>query len=79
VLPDVVKFIIGLADPDPGGQEAMQAARDKWSSEGRRVRIATPDEGDWNDELRSGRTISDLMEARGKKVRQVLDGDAVAA
>jgi putative DNA primase/helicase len=56
VIPEVVQHIIILADPDSTGLREAQAAVDRWESEGKRVTIAVPDDGDWNDMLKAGRS-----------------------
>lgn len=42
VLPDTVQEIIIAADSDPAGQKAAIAAAERFTREGRKVRIATP-------------------------------------
>ncbi len=56
MLPPDVRDVIIAADPDRPGEEAAQAAAQRWRAEGRRVRIATPDRSglDFNDLLREG-------------------------
>ena len=53
VLPEMVKEVVILADADPPGEAAAQAAGCRWTREGRRVRIARPKGGakDFNDIL----------------------------
>jgi hypothetical protein len=52
-LPDTVRDVIVLADGDPPGERAAQAAAIRWRAEGRSVRVATPPAGcDFNDLLR---------------------------
>jgi hypothetical protein len=54
VLPSEVRSVAIAADPDDAGQDAVCAAWHRWTAEGRRVRIATPDgSGDFNDVLRA--------------------------
>jgi hypothetical protein len=43
-LPADVRDIIIAADPDPPGERAAQEAAERWLAEGRKVRIATPDD-----------------------------------
>jgi putative DNA primase/helicase len=50
-LPLASLIIIG-ADPDAAGQRYAVEAAQRWCYEGRRVRIATPQHGDFNDVLR---------------------------
>jgi putative DNA primase/helicase len=54
VLPPKVCTVIILADHDPAGQAAAQAAGSRWLSEGRRVKVALPPKAgtDFNDILR---------------------------
>jgi Toprim domain-containing protein len=49
-LPAAQELLIG-ADADSPGRRAAVAAADKWCREGRRVRIAAPRSGDFNDVL----------------------------
>lgn len=51
VLPADVREVIVAADNDPPGLAAAHAAAERWSNEGRRVRIAVPDRPgcDFND------------------------------
>jgi hypothetical protein len=53
-LPRVVEEVVVLADADPAGEAAAREAADRWSREGRHVRIARPPHGynDFNDMLR---------------------------
>jgi hypothetical protein len=52
ILPVEVRQIIILADGDDAGEAAAQDAAQRWTSEGRRVRIARPPQGlDFNDIL----------------------------
>jgi len=52
LLPPIALDIIIAADPDPTGIEAAQAAEERWTAEGRRVRAALPPVGmDFNDLL----------------------------
>ncbi|MFT8243958.1 toprim domain-containing protein [Roseomonas sp. BN140053] len=55
VLPPEVRSVVVAADPDPAGQDAARAAWNRWTAEGRKVRIATPQRAgaDFNDILRS--------------------------
>lgn len=51
-LPSHVRMVTILADADPPGEQAAQAAATRWTREGRRVLIARPPEGkDFNDLL----------------------------
>ena len=54
VLPRLVEEVVVLADADEPGEAAARDAAARWVHEGRRVRIARPDEGykDFNDMLR---------------------------
>jgi phage/plasmid primase-like uncharacterized protein len=55
ILPDLplAQKIVICADPDAAGQKAAYFAAEKWTLEGRVVRIATPpDNRDFNDLLR---------------------------
>tara|TARA_R110002020_G_scaffold9613_4_gene37744 strand:- start:10355 stop:10903 length:549 start_codon:yes stop_codon:yes gene_type:complete len=51
VLTDDVTDVVIYAEPDPAGEAAAAAAAERWSEEGRVVRIATSTEGDANDIL----------------------------
>jgi hypothetical protein len=52
LLPPEVGSVVIAADPDPAGAAAARDAWQRWSDEGRSVRIATPDGlGDFNDLL----------------------------
>jgi phage/plasmid primase-like uncharacterized protein len=54
VLPPEVRAVVIAADPDEAGQDAACDAWHRWTAEGRRVRIATPNgSADFNDVLRS--------------------------
>ncbi len=54
VLPPDVRTVVIAADPDQPGQDAARDAWHRWTAEGRRVRIATPNgSADFNDTLRS--------------------------
>jgi putative DNA primase/helicase len=54
VLPSEVRAVVIAADPDPPGEKAARDAALRWSREGRRARIARPDQDgmDFNDLLR---------------------------
>jgi putative DNA primase/helicase len=54
VLPPSVRSVVIAADADSAGGKAAEAAAARWGAEGRRVRIACPDEAgrDFNDLLR---------------------------
>ena len=55
VLPDVVREIVIAADGDQPGELAAQEAAERWTAEGRKVRIARPPAGmDFNDVLMAG-------------------------
>jgi hypothetical protein len=50
ILPDHVRELVIIADADPPGIAAANAAADRWTGEGRTVRIAVPPAGrDFND------------------------------
>jgi len=52
VLPDAVKTVTIAADADAAGEQAAQAAADRWTGLGVKVRIARPPQGkDFNDAL----------------------------
>ena len=54
-LPDMVRQVIVLADGDEAGEAAARNCAQRWTGEGRRVRIARPPRGlDFNDMLRRG-------------------------
>jgi len=61
ILPPDVRFVVILADPDPTGQAAAKAASDRWTAEEVRVSIITPERGDWNAAMQSGRKITDRL------------------
>lgn len=49
-LPAEVRSVVIAADRDPAGQRAAWNAAKRWRAEGRKVRVATPDEhSDFND------------------------------
>ncbi|MGI4939845.1 MAG: DUF7146 domain-containing protein [Janthinobacterium lividum] len=51
-LPDEVRHVIIAVDPDEPGERAAQAARRRWTDEGRRVDLIHPvGDGDFNDTL----------------------------
>ena len=51
-LPSTIRAVTILADGDEAGEAAARAAADRWSRDGRRVRIARPPKGtDFNDLL----------------------------
>ena len=53
-LPAEARKIVTIADGDEAGEVAAQTAAQKWTQEGRRVRIARPPRGlDFNDLLRA--------------------------
>ena len=54
VLPPEVLAVVIAADADEPGRKAANAALHRWTAEGRRVRIATPNKpgSDFNDILR---------------------------
>jgi putative DNA primase/helicase len=56
VLPPDVRAVVIAADSDPPGRAAAAAASARWQAEGRRVRIATPNNAgqDFNDLLQDG-------------------------
>ncbi|MEI8152772.1 MAG: toprim domain-containing protein [Hyphomicrobiales bacterium] len=61
-LPSTIQIVTILADGDEAGEAAARAAADRWSREGRRVRIARPRLGaDFNDLLND-----DVIQAGGK-------------
>jgi putative DNA primase/helicase len=54
ILPPEVRAVTIAADPDAAGRDAARAAWSRWTAEGRRVQVATPDgKGDFNDVLRA--------------------------
>jgi putative DNA primase/helicase len=55
ILPPEVGAVVIAADADEAGKKAAEAAADRWRAEGRRVRIARPDQPgqDFNDILRA--------------------------
>jgi putative DNA primase/helicase len=55
ILPPEVRAVVIAADADEAGKKAADAAADRWRAEGRRVRIARPDQPgqDFNDILRA--------------------------
>jgi putative DNA primase/helicase len=55
-LPDLVRAVVIAADADEPGRKAAEAAAARWRAEGRRVRIARPDE--------AGRDFNDILCAR---------------
>lgn len=57
VLPLLVEEVVVLADADPAGEFAAREAAERWTRDGREVRIARPPlgYGDFNDLLRSRR------------------------
>jgi putative DNA primase/helicase len=64
-LPPSVREVTIAADADPVGQRAAEAAAKRWQAEGRRVRIAVPDEpnSDFNDLIqrrRGGREVANV-------------------
>jgi putative DNA primase/helicase len=52
-LPKDVRDVIVLADGDLAGEAAARDCARRWKLEGRRVRIARPSQGDFNDMLMS--------------------------
>ncbi len=54
MLPAEIKSVVIAADPDPPGEAAARAAAQRWTMEGRTVRILRPNGGgDCNDILRN--------------------------
>ncbi len=54
VLPPEARAVVIAADPDEAGQDAARAAWHRWTAEGKRVRIATPNgSGDFSDMVRA--------------------------
>ncbi len=53
-LPRLVEEVVVLADADPAGELAAREAAERWSRDGRQVRVARPPlgYGDFNDLLR---------------------------
>jgi putative DNA primase/helicase len=52
LLPPELRSVVIAADPDEAGADAARSAWERWTGEGRTVRIATPDgPGDFNDLL----------------------------
>ncbi len=70
LLPPEVRHVVIAADHDAGprrpGQDAAQAARDRWHREGRRVWIATPDV--------PGQDFNDLLQDRARRVAEAHHG-----
>jgi phage/plasmid primase-like uncharacterized protein len=59
VLPPDARSVVIAADPDKAGAGAARTAWQRWTSEGRSVRIATPDGlGDFNDLLRAREAVN---------------------
>jgi putative DNA primase/helicase len=59
VLPPEVRSVVIAADPDKAGVDAARTAWQRWTSEARAVRIATPDGlGDFNDLLRTREAVN---------------------
>jgi phage/plasmid primase-like uncharacterized protein len=59
LLPPEVRQVVIAADPDEVGRSAAREAWNRWTAEGREVRIALPDGlADFNDLLRSKRTAN---------------------
>jgi phage/plasmid primase-like uncharacterized protein len=57
ILPSEVRAVVIAADADPPGESAAAEAAARWQAEGRRVRIATPNQQgqDFNDLLREAK------------------------
>lgn len=66
LLPPEVRAVVIAADPDPKGREAAAAAKARWLGEGRRVRIATPDQ--------PGRDFNDLVQERARRAAEAAHG-----
>jgi len=66
LLPPEVRAVVIAADPDPVGRDAAAAASTRWRLEGRRVRIATPDQ--------SGQDFNDVLQDRGQGAAGVAHG-----
>jgi putative DNA primase/helicase len=66
VLPPEVQALVIAADPDPAGRDAATAASTRWQAEGRRVRIATPDQ--------PGRDFNDVLQDRSKRAAGAAHG-----
>lgn len=62
LLPPEVRAVVIAADPDPVGRDAAAAASTRWQSEGRRVRIATPDQ--------PGRDFNDVLQDRARRAAE---------
>lgn len=56
VLPLDVRSVVIAADPDGPGLDAARTACTRWTAEGRRVRLATPD--------KAGRDFNELLQTR---------------
>jgi putative DNA primase/helicase len=63
-LPPEARQVLIAADNDAAGQTAARIAKERWTREGRRVRILTPPlpDTDWNDVL-TGHAPASLCEA----------------
>ena len=66
LLPPEVRAVVIAADPDPAGRSAATAASTRWQAEGRRVRIATPDQ--------PGRDFNDVLQDRARRAVEVARG-----
>lgn len=70
VLPPDVRDVVIAADHDAGprrpGQDAAEAAAARWRTEGRRVRIATPDA--------PGQDFNDVLQGRARRTAEVAHG-----
>jgi len=67
VLPRDIRSIVIAADPDEAGQRAAREAEQRWRMEGRRVRVATPDDpkADFNDLLAQRRGAMEVPHGLG--------------
>jgi len=55
-VPACIRHVIILADNDEAGIREADHAADRWRRYGKQVSIDLPDEGDWNDMLKVGRS-----------------------
>lgn len=51
LLPPTINEVVIFSEPDPAGASAAEAAAERWSAEGVKVRIAISPDGDANDVL----------------------------
>ena len=78
ILPPEVRGVVIAADRDPVGMQAAQAAATRWRAEGRRVRIARPDNAgqDFNDVLAARMVAASAMprDDAGYSIQEVGNG-----